>query len=328
MSAAGFLPGSPLLLQQIRKIMASTFFNRFIWLIDTIQRAGYITLEDLSNKWQLCSLNPDGSHLPERTFFNHRKEILSQLGINIEYVKPKGYHIANEDELGSDGLRNWMLSSIAVNSTVRESASLRGRILFEDIPSSQQFLGIILEAMKDSRQIEIIFQRFDEESPKTFPVSPYAVKLFHQRWYVLGKREKYPTPRLYSLDRIKDVRILGSKFKLPKNFDAEAFFRGYFGVVIDDTPVTTIRLKVWDPHRQYMRALKLQESQKEVEEFEEYSIFEFRMAPTWDLAMELMKYYDMIEVLEPDTLREDIIDKAYCILDLYGEHTPGGNFTE
>ena len=77
--------------------MASTFFNRYIWLIDTMQRAGYITLENLSDKWQHSSLNPDGSPLPERTFFNHRKEILSQFGINIEYVKPKGYHIANDD---------------------------------------------------------------------------------------------------------------------------------------------------------------------------------------------------------------------------------------
>lgn len=306
--------------------MASNFFNRYIWLIDTIQQANYITLKDLDAKWRYCSINHDKTHLSERTFFNHRKEIYEQLGIRIEYVKPKGYHIANEDELGSDGLRNWMLSSIAVNSTVRESASMRGRILFEDIPSGQRFLQPIIEAMKDNRQIEITFQRFDESEPNNFVISPYCVKLFHQRWYVLGKNADYPNPRLYSLDRILDMKVSDSRFKLPRNFSAENFFGDYFGVVIDETPAVPVRLKVWDPHRKYMRALKLQASQQEVETHEDWSLFTFHMAPTWDLAMELMKYHDMIQVLEPETLRDDIIDKAYCILDLYGEHTPGGEF--
>ena len=115
--------------------MARTFFNRYIWLVDTIRRAKYITLKELSEKWQRSSLNENGAPLPERTFFNHCKEISEQFGIEIKYVKPKGYCIANEDELGEDGLRSWMLNSISVNNTVRESADMRSRIIFEDIPS-------------------------------------------------------------------------------------------------------------------------------------------------------------------------------------------------
>ena len=46
------------------------------------------------------------------------------------------------------------------------------------------------------------------------------------------------------------------------------------------------------------------------------------------LPMSYVKYHDTIEVLEPETLRDDIIDKAWCILDLYGEHTPGSDFVE
>ena len=59
--------------------MARTFFNRYIWLVDTIRRAKYITFKELSDKWQRSSLNERGEPLPERTFFNHCKEILEQM---------------------------------------------------------------------------------------------------------------------------------------------------------------------------------------------------------------------------------------------------------
>ena len=301
--------------------MASTFFNRYIWLIDTIQRAGYITLENLSDKWQHSSLNPDGSPLPERTFFNHRKEILSQFGINIEYVKSKGYHIANEDELGEDGLRSWMLNSISVNNTVRESAGMRSRIIFEDIPSGYCFLNDIIEAMKTGVMIQMEYQDYDKDTSSSVRLAPYCVKLFHQRWYVLGKSDAYKQPRLYCLDRIEELEMLDTAFKLPKSFDARRFFDEHYGVVIDeDAPPQRILLKVTPQQRKYFQSLPLHQSQREVENNGQYAIFEYRMAPTWDLAMELMKYYDKVEVLEPESLRDEVIDYAYCILDLYGEH--------
>lgn len=305
--------------------MASTFFNRYIWLIDTIQRAGYITLENLSDKWQHSSLNPDGSPLPERTFFNHRKEILSQFGINIEYVKSKGYHIANEDELGEDGLRSWMLNSISVNNTVRESADMRSRIIFEDIPSGYCFLNDIIEAMKTGVMIQMEYQDYDKDTSSSVRLAPYCVKLFHQRWYVLGKSDAYKQPRLYCLDRIEELEMLDTAFKLPKSFDARRFFDEHYGVVIEeDAPPQRILLKVTPQQRKYFQSLPLHLSQREVENNRQYAIFEYRMAPTWDLAMELLKYYDKVEVLEPASLRDEIIDYAYCILNMYGEHDDSG----
>lgn len=305
--------------------MARTFFNRYIWLIDTIRRAKYITFKELSDKWQRSSLNERGEPLPERTFFNHCKEILEQFGIEIKYVKPKGYCIANEDEMGEDGLRSWMLNSISVNNTVRESADMRSRIIFEDIPSGYRFLNDIIEAMKMGKMIWIEYQDYDKETSSSVQLAPYCVKLFHQRWYVLGKVNAHKQPRLYCLDRIEELEMLDTAFKLPKSFDARRFFDEHYGVVIeDDTPPQRILLKVTPQQRKYFLSLPLHKSQREIENNGQYTIFEYRMAPTWDLAMELMKYYDKVEVLEPESLRDEVIDYAYCILDQYGEHSATG----
>lgn len=56
---------------------------------------------------------------------------------------------------------------------------------------------------------------------------------------------------------------------------------------------------------------------KEVERYDKYSIFTCMIAPTWDLEMELLQYNDMVEVLEPLSLRENMIEHVQNMLDLY-----------
>ena len=60
--------------------MAKSYFNRYVWLIETIQQAGHISRADLSAKWEKSPLNETGEELYERTFHNHRQAILDIFG--------------------------------------------------------------------------------------------------------------------------------------------------------------------------------------------------------------------------------------------------------
>ena len=108
-------------------------------------------------------------------------------------------------------------------------------------------------------------------------------------------------------------------FTVPKDFDAAEYYRGYLGVYRDETPVQTIRLKVWGRQRDYFKTLPLNDTMREVEPSEEWSIFECEIAPTWEVEMELLKYNDWVEVLEPSCLREMMMEHAGNILNLYKE---------
>lgn len=54
--------------------MTKDLFNRYIWLMDTIHRAGRITFEEINSKWLRNSMS-EGLELPLKTFHNHRKAI-------------------------------------------------------------------------------------------------------------------------------------------------------------------------------------------------------------------------------------------------------------
>ena len=45
--------------------MAKNYFNRYVWLIDTINRHGYITLPEISRLWENSALNEEGGPLAE-----------------------------------------------------------------------------------------------------------------------------------------------------------------------------------------------------------------------------------------------------------------------
>ena len=75
-------------------------------------------------------------------------------------------------------------------------------------------------------------------------------------------------------------------------------------------------LKVYK-QRHYLRTLPLHPSQQETETCDEWSIFTYRMVPTWDLEHELLQYNDNVEVLAPQSLREQMAEHATNILTLY-----------
>lgn len=66
--------------------MAKGLFDRYIWLIDTIYRAGKITFEEINKRWLRTEMS-NGEEIPLRTFHNHRKAIETMFDINIECNK-------------------------------------------------------------------------------------------------------------------------------------------------------------------------------------------------------------------------------------------------
>ena len=201
--------------------MAKNYFNRYVWLIDTINRHGHISREEISRLWKRSSLNDTGEELHERTFHNHREAILDTFGIEIKCDRSLGYYIANSDDLEGDGIRQWLLESLSMNNLLNESSDMRDRILFEKIPSSQKWLPVIVNAMRDKMTVEVTYQSFWKDEPSTFILHPYCLKLFKQRWYVLGRGDGYESLRIYALDeRMKNVVPQKKALKMPAKFNA------------------------------------------------------------------------------------------------------------
>lgn len=284
--------------------MAKDLFNRYVWLVDTIYRSGKITLEEINRKWLLNSLS-GGCEIPKRTFHNHRTAIEQLFDINIECDKSTyEYYIDNAEDIDRGGVRRWLINTFAVNNLINESHKLKQRIQFENIPSGQQYLTPIIEAMRDEITLDITYQSYGMDEPASFEVQPYFVKVFKQRWYLIGKSDKL---RIYALDRIHDLSTTQTRFKMPAGFDPEAYFADCYGIIHDtNEKAELVRLKVAAGQANYLRALPLHHSQKEEERNADYSIFSMYLKPSFDFQQEILWMGDSVEVLSPASLRKTI----------------------
>ena len=198
---------------------------------------------------------------------------------------------------------------------------IKDRILLEYVPSGQQHLQPIIEAMKENQVLNITYKSFWSEKERTYNVQPLCIKLFRQRWYLVVQYDNPDySPWVLALDRILSLDKTDKTFTMPKGWDAEEYFDGFIGVLRDnDYNKEIVKISVSASQANYLRSLKLHESQKEVERNEDYSIFTYYLRPTYDFIQELLWNGEEAEVLEPQWLRDEMRGRIERMLDLYKE---------
>ena len=299
--------------------MGKELFSRYVWLLETIHRAGKITFEEINARWLRSELS-GGETRSLRTFHHHRDAIEELFDINIECIKRGGYcyYIEDTEELEKGCVRKWLLNSFAVDNLIVESRKLKSRILLEEVPSGKRYLIPLIEAMRDGMIVEVDYQSFRQQVPANFEIEPYCLKLFRQRWYVVARSPHYNRVMIYSLDRILDLEVSEKTFYYPEEFNPQSYFDACFGIVADDDiGIETVQLKVYAPQDKYFDALPLHHSQRTVEVTEGHTVYEYRIRPTYDFVQELLSHGADVEVLQPSLLRSRLGDIAKEMVALY-----------
>ena len=302
-----------------------SLISKYVWVIETIHRRRKISFKELNRRWLDDDISR-GVKIPKRTFDNWRYVIWDMFGINIvnENRGEYRYYIENEEDISKNGLRSWLYNAFCVSNALANSQSVKDRILLEFVPSGQQYLQPIIEAMKENRVINITYHSYWKDEENNFNVQPYCVKLFRQRWYLVA-RSTYSYyyekgPRVYSLDRIHDLQPTDETFHLPEDWNAKEFFDDFFGIIADQRiKLETVKLKVSAGQANYIRNLKMHESQEEVERNDECSIFSYKLRPAFDFIQEILRNGEDIEVLEPLWLRQEISEIVKRIWSKYKE---------
>ena len=154
---------------RIKYNKAMDLINKYVWLVDTIYKAGCITYEEINQKW--IEQEMDDNPIPLRTFHKWRIAIEEMFHLNIECERKGGYHyyIGNVNEIKRGGLRNWLFKNISISNLLLDCQSLKDRILLEDVPSGQEYLATILDAMKTNNQLCITYQTIGVMSQVLLP---------------------------------------------------------------------------------------------------------------------------------------------------------------
>lgn len=290
--------------------MAKKYFKSYIWLLETLRSRGPLTLKEIQNLWNRSFINEEQKELYPRTFYHHINSIADIFGIDIVCDRRKNtYYIENLDDLGGNSLKEWMLDALCMNSLLNESTNLRDRIFFENEPSNRQHLAPIIQAIRDSKKLDILYKSYSKDKEEHLIVEPYFLREHKRRWYLYAYKGDENGPHTMALDRMIDVDILPDDFVMLEDFLAEDFFRSIYGArVYTNMKAEKILLKVYGRQVLYFRSLPLHDSQKEIETHENYSIFSYFTTPDYDFKQDVLSFGDSVEVIEPEALRKSIIE--------------------
>ena len=290
--------------------MAKNLLNKYVWLVETIYKAKKISFEEINRRWLDNDMSED-KPLSIRTFHKWRIAIEEMFGLIIENEQggQYRYYIQNAHELRSGSMRSWLFNTLTVSNLMLDSVSIKDKVLFEEIPDGEQYLSDILEALKKNLVLGMTYQSFTRDEANTFEIEPYCLRAFKQRWYLVARSPYYDKIMIYALDRVQWLGLTEKSFKYPKDFVPVEFFDDCFGIIADqNVSVETVKFKVSAGQANYLRSLRLHQSQHEIERTDEYSIFTVRLRPTFDFRQEILSQGSDIEVLEPKWFRDEVAE--------------------
>ena len=287
--------------------MVTELINKYVWLIRTISKAGMsgLSLEDIQSKWE----NRWGTSYARRSFCNHRDAIEDVFGIKIECDRSRNrYFIRYSDDVEdqADGTA-WLVNTFTVNSLLELGRErLSGRVSVENIPSGQKYLTDLMAAILDNSQVRIEYRKYSSDLSEQLTVCPYALKEDMKRWYLVGYSLERDALRVYSLDRIVELKVLETKFRLPRNFDIDELFRDSYGVYLSENEEPqSIVLECDTEQARFLDGLPLHRSQR-ITWLTSKARVAIRVVPNPRLIMDLCALGPRIKVLSPDSVRDAV----------------------
>ena len=298
--------------------MRSTTYHNYIQLLNLLLNNGELTYEEITLLWD----NPptDDVYPPIRTFHEYKKGIKEMFGVDIECDRKRNvYYVKNPEVLEDNKPAQWLLDKYSIPKGFSAFNRLKDRVLLEEIPLGQAFLGRIMEAMRQNVELKVDYQQYKREDLQTFHFQPYALKVYNHRWYLLGYLKEQKDVRTIALDRIHTLDKLTTTFSLPAKFDAHKYFENVVGIYVDkDLPIEEIKIRANSKLADYLRSTPLHNSQTEGRsKHGEFAEFTYRLCVTPDLISQLLAMGENVEILKPKSLREEVVKKLRSTLQNY-----------
>ena len=298
--------------------MVTELLQKYIWLVQTFIRAGEhgLSLEEITDKWEMRF----DSDYPRRTFNNHRDAVEEVFGIAIGCNRSTNrYFIKAGEDISDESAENaWLINTFTVNNMLRLSKEkLQGRVSVEDIPSGHMHLTEVMEAMTENLEVVMEYHKYTSEESETLTIWPYAVKEFAKRWYIIAYCKEREDLRVYGLDRVKNMKVTGKKFRMKNGFDVDELFATSFGIYLPGGKGQTITFRCSKREAKFLRDLPIHSSQEEVSKDGDNVIFSIFVCPDKNLIMEICKHGSRIEILSPAEVRDAVREELAKALAQY-----------
>lgn len=279
--------------------------RRYHLIIEKIQKSKKPSFRDI----QYFLLDHDFP-ISHRTLQRDIEQIKYQLNIHIEYEKQSNGYYIEEDNHSKNVLNLLQQKSLYSDlmEFTKDNPKQKEIILLDNEihQSGFEYIQDILSAIRQQRVIEMSYQKFKNEHPKTYIIQPYALKVYENRWYIVctlhGKVDLYK----FGIERIVELKVATTKFKRDKKIAITEHFAKMIGVNDAQKNREEVQLSFSPLFSKYIETLPLHWTQKEVERTKEWITFEYYLILNFELEQKILSFGSDVIVKKPAILRRRI----------------------
>ncbi|SNT28771.1 Predicted DNA-binding transcriptional regulator YafY, contains an HTH and WYL domains [Ekhidna lutea] len=174
----------------------------------------------------------------------------------------------------------------------------------------KNFIGPIFHAIVKKKVLKISYQKFKSSKEKTHQVHPYHLKEYDSRWYILGYLPHIDDLITLGVDRINKVEVVkNDSFIDNERFDFVDYFEDLIGIWKEkDVKPINVKLKFSKKMSDYILTKPIHGSQKERSLDDGSLLVELEVIPNYELENLILSFHSHVEVLEPESFRNRIIE--------------------
>lgn len=277
------------------------------------------------------------------------KNDLEKAGIYIASKRGKngGYYLVNRIELKGLGINKEELNALKMANEAIKSGNhvfaldfeiLANKILnaekeFEHInyfykdnlksvdikEKESEIWKLISKSIINKKKVKMNYESLNssnrEAEDKIRIVHPYGTFDHEGATYFFGYCEKRKEVRQFKLSRIRGIEILDDKFAINIKYDIKDIMKKSFGIIDDN--MFDLKLKISHPMSQLVKERQYSLDEKITEIDEGTIIYKARLKGYQEVKSWVLSMGSKVEVLEPEKLKEDIIEELRKLKNIY-----------
>ena len=253
----------------------------------------------------------------ERTFQRDKVAIADVFGIQISFSRKRNVHFIEQEELELS--QESVFDQLLLVQAYRETQDKTDVMFFEPRRARGfEYLNGIVHVITQKKVITFSYQKFWENEKSSKVVTPYALKEFKNRWYLLAADYKSKDGsfflKTFGLDRISDLDITTASFTR-EEINIEETYKNSFGIISADGALPQeILLKFDNEQANYVKALPLHHSQTIISEDENETVFKVFVVPTYDFQREILSYGKRVQILAPESFKKEMKEEVEIML--------------
>lgn len=195
----------------------------------------------------------------------------------------------------------------------------RSTIQFEHSTNikGQKWVTQLKENISSSITMRVDYQPFGRDM-YTRVISPYLLKEYNNRWFLIGYDHDNNLITNLGLDRIYSINKSLVAYYADPNFDPNSYAKDIVGVsLFANEKKIKIKIKAHGKQKFYLDTKPIHSSQEMIKETAEYGLFRLELIPNFELESRILSNIDSLEVMSPKSFRDRLMKRLEKATSLY-----------